>query len=273
MFLFLLFQVRSGYWLLFILVALLLILKRKSLNLSRWFFALPCGLLILSSLFNFISYGTLSPSNTSGQTLYFGQNKYFYLGHPSYDIDTFLDEGGHMTPPGYTREELWNRDLTELDDIFKEQAIKDIRSNPEIFIQNTIIKLDNLFFNFQKVPNLPGRYWLSADGKNIFIEGQGLNLKYALGNFVYFLYRFISVMLLIYSISLWFYFRKFFKVSDIYYAVCNFLPIISIWPICIIFYEDTRFRIISECLIIPASAYLIIRTRKIKNHIVVGLIE
>jgi hypothetical protein len=262
--LFLLFQVRSGYWLLFILVVFIFLFKRKSLYLKKNIFILSFGLLIFSSLFNFVSYGTLSPSNTSGQTLYFGQNKYFYLGHPSYDIDTFLSEGGHMTPKGFSSKELWNRDLTELDNIFKQQALDDIRNNPESFIQNTLIKLDNLFFNFQKIPNLPGTYWLSEDGKKVYIEGEGLNLKYALGNLVYFLYRFISIMLLIYSVSLWLYFRKSFKTGDLYFSLWNFLPILSILPVCIIFYEDTRFRIVAESLLIPASAYLLIKINKLR---------
>ena len=260
--LFLLFQVRSGYWLLFVLVMLIFLFKHKSLNFKKRIFILSFGLLIFSSLFNFVSYGTLSPSNTSGQTLYFGQNKYFYLGHPSYDIDTFLSEGGHMTPKGFTSEELWNRDLTELDNIFKKQAMADIRNSPESFIQNTLIKLDNLFFNFQKIPNLPGTYWLSEDGTKVYIEGDGLNLKYALGNLVYFLYRFISIMLLIYSVSIWLFFRKSLRTSDLYFSFWSFLPILSILPVCIIFYEDTRFRIVAETLLIPASVYLLL---KIKN--------
>ena len=169
-----------------------------------------------------------------------------------------------MTPKGFSNKELWNRDLTELDNIFKQQALEDIRKNPESFIQNTLIKLDNLFFNFQKIPNLPGTYWLSEDGKKVYIEGEGLNLKYALGNLVYFLYRFISIMLLIYSVSLWLYFRKSFKAGDLYFSLWNFLPILSILPVCIIFYEDTRFRIVAESLLIPASAYLVIKINKLR---------
>lgn len=262
--LFLLFQVRSGYWLLFVLVVFIFIFKRKSLNLKKNIFILSFGLLVFSSVFNFVSYGTLSPSNTSGQTLYFGQNKYFYLGHPSYDIDTFLSVGGHMTPKGFSNKELWNRDLTELDNIFKQQALDDIRNNPESFIQNTLIKLDNLFFNFQKIPNLPGTYWLSENGKQVNIEGEGLDLKYALGNLAYFLYRLISIMLLIYSVSLWLYFRKSFKTGELYFTLWSFLPILSILPVCLVFYEDTRFRIVAESLLIPASAYLLIKINKLR---------
>jgi len=261
--LFLLFQIRSGYLLLFILVLGILLIKRKYIGLNKRTFILPVFLLLLSAFFNQFVYGVVSPSNTSGQTIYFGQNKYFYLGHPNFDIDTFLSKEGHMTPEGFTNDELWDKNLKEIDDIFLAQALRDIRNNPQVLIQNTLIKIDNLFFNLQKVPNLPGQHWLSNDANSIVVDRYSLDLKYALGNLIYFLYRVTSVLLIIYALSIYFYFRRFINKGDYLYSFWLLLPFISWVPLCLIFYEDTRFRIVPEILFIPASAYLIAQLKSV----------
>jgi hypothetical protein len=261
--LFLLFQIRSGYLLLFILVLGILLIKRKYIGLNKRTFILPVFLLLLSAFFNQFVYGVVSPSNTSGQTIYFGQNKYFYLGHPNFDIDTFLSKEGHMTPEGFTNEELWDNNLKKIDDIFLAEALRDIRNNPQVLIQNTLIKIDNLFFNLQKVPNLPGQHWLSNDANSIVVDRYSLDLKYALGNLIYFLYRVISVLLIIYALSIYFYFRRFINKGDYLYSFWLLLPFISWVPLCLIFYEDTRFRIVPEILFIPASAYLIAQLKSV----------
>jgi hypothetical protein len=261
--LFLLFQIRSGYLLLFVLVLGILLIKRKYFGLNKRTLIFPVSLLLLSVFFNQFVYGVVSPSNTSGQTIYFGQNKYFYLGHPNFDIDTFLSKEGHMTPEGFTNEELWDKNLKEIDDIFLAEALRDIRNNPQVLIQNTLTKIDNLFFNLQKVPNLPGQHWLSNDANSIVVDKYSLDLKYALGNLIYFLYRVISVLLIIYALSIYFYFRRFINKGDYLYSLWLLLPFISWVPLCLIFYEDTRFRIVPETLFIPASAYLIAQLKSV----------
>ena len=262
--LFLLFQIRSGYLLLFILVFGIILIKRKYLGMNKRKLIFPAFLFILSAFFNQSVYGVVSPSNTSGQTIFFGQNKYFYLGHPNFDIDTFLSKNGHMTPKGFTNEELWSKNLNTIDEIFLSEALHDIRNNPQVLIQNTLTKIDNLFFNFQKIPNLPGQYWLSQDAKSIVVDKNSLELKYALGNLIYFLYRVVSVFLIIYALSIYFYLRKFLDGRDYFYSFWLLLPFISWVPLCLIFYEDTRFRIVSESLFIPASAYLIARLNSVR---------
>ena len=257
--LFMLFQIRSGYVLLFFIVFGILYMKRNYFNLKKLVLIFPIGLFIVSAGFNQLLYGVVSPSVTSGQTIYFGQNKYFYLGHPNFDIDTFLAKEGHMTPRGFTSEELWARDLKETDNIFLSEALSDIRSNPQVLIQNTLIKIDNLFFNFQKIPNLPGQHWLSTDANSIVIDKNALDFKYAVGNLVYFIYRVISVLLITYALSIFFYSRKLLSRYDYVHTVWLLLPFISWVPLCLVFYEDTRFRIVSESLFIPAAAYLITR--------------
>ena len=164
-----------------------------------------------------------------------------------------------MTPNGFTNEELWDKNLKTIDDIFLTEALRDIRNNPQALIQNTLTKIDNLFFNFQKIPNLPGQHWLSEDAKSIVVDKNSLDIKYAFGNLIYFLYRVISVFLIIYALSIYFYLRKFLDGRDYIYSFWLLLPFISWVPLCLIFYEDTRFRIVSESLFIPASAYLIAR--------------
>ena len=262
--LFLLFQIRSGYLFLFVLVFGIILIRHRYFRINKRVLIFPITLFILSAGFNQLVYGVVSPSVTSGQTIYFGQNKYFYLGHPNFDIDTFLSKEGHMTPKSLTNDELWKKDLKEVDNIFLKEALSNIRSNPQVFIQNTLIKIDNLFFNFQKIPNLPGQHWLSTDANSIIIDKNALDLKYAIGNLIYFIYRIISVLLIIYALSIYFHSRKLMTIADNFYPVWLLLPFVSWVPLCLIFYEDTRFRIVSESLFIPAAAYLITRLNAVR---------
>lgn len=256
--LFMLFQIRSGYVILFCIVSVLLFIKHKSFNFSRKLIFIPLLLLSLSASVNLLNYGTTAPSNTSGQTLYFGQNKYFYLASPLYDVDVFLAQDGHMDVPGYKNEDLWSLDFNKIDQLFLIQAIKQLKENPASLIQNTISKVDNLFFNFQKIPNLPGKYWLSRDGSTINIDqSQDLTLKYAIGNLLYFLYRVISVLFIIYTLSILIFFRKKINTKNIEYIIWSLLPIVSWVPLSLVYYNDTRFRIVPECLIIPAAGYFL----------------
>jgi hypothetical protein len=255
--LFFLSNIRSGYGLLFVITFIILLFKRSILGYKFQKMLLPLFLFILGILINLMNYGTLTPSNTSGQTIYFGQNKYFYLGHPNFDIDVFLAEEGHMIPNGYSQESLWNRNLTSVDQIYLEEALAEIKKNPQALIQNTISKIDNIFFNLQKVPNLPGKHWLSKDAKVIYIEQQALTLKYALGNLIYFFYRCIAVVLLIYSLSILFFNRKTAPKRQFIAPFWLLLPFVSWIPINIIYYEDTRFRIVPEILFVPAAVMII----------------
>ena len=256
--LFMLFQIRSGYVILFCIVSVLLFIKYKSYNFSRKLILIPLILFIVSASVNLLNYGTTAPSNTSGQTLYFGQNKYFYLASPLYDVDVFLAQDGHMDVPGYKNEDLGSLDYNKIDELFLIQAIKQLKENPASLIQNTISKVDNLFFNFQKIPNLPGKYWLSRDGSTINIDqSQNLTLKYAIGNLLYFLYRVISVLFIIYALSLLIFFRKKINIKNIEYIIWSLLPFVSWVPLSLVYYNDTRFRIVPECLIIPAAGYFL----------------
>jgi len=256
--LFVLFQIRSGYVILFCIVSVLLLIKYKFYNFNRKLILIPLILFIVSASVNLFHYGTAAPSNTSGQTLYFGQNKYFYLASPLYDVDVFLAQDGHMDVPGYKNEDLRSLDSHNIDELYLNQAIKQMKENPASFVQNTISKVDNLFFNFQKIPNLPGKYWLSRDGSTINIDqSQNLTLKYAIGNLLYFLYRVISVLLIIYALSLLIFFRKKLNAKNIEYTIWALLPFVSWIPLSLVYYNDTRFRIVPECLIIPAAVYFL----------------
>lgn len=265
--LFLLFQIRSAYLLLFILVFVVILLRRKHLRYKKRVLILPILLFILSATFNQQVYGTISPSSPSGQTFYFGQNKYFYFAHPSFDADVFLANGNHMTPDGYTNEKLWSLNYKEVDAIMFNQAIKDILENPEVLIQNTILKIDNIFFNLQKIPHLPGQHVLAPDATYIKIDQHALTLKYALGNFFYFIYRLLSVILLVYALSIWFFNRKFIPKAHLDVPIWLLLPFASWVPLLIYFSEDTRLRIVPECLFIPASAYLMTQVRKLMDQV------
>jgi hypothetical protein len=71
---------RAGYWTFFLGTSLLLFMigwvRRKEIDLRK-LIAVP--LLVVTSLFNYINYGSPSPALEGGMTAYFSYSKYHYL--------------------------------------------------------------------------------------------------------------------------------------------------------------------------------------------------
>jgi hypothetical protein len=112
-------------------------------------------------------------------------------------------------------------------------------------------KFDSYFFDVQKIPHLPGAYVLNQDEQIIEIQEERLTWPLVLGNFSYMLWRTLLVLgaLLALGIVLG---SKLVGAS---------LGRVKLWPLALpylfgvvpglIIYTETRFKIVSELLLVP----------------------
>ena len=231
----------------YLAIGIYLFFKKNNTNKARYVFILPLLLFPINSIYNYSQYNSFSPANESGITAYFSYNKYYYLAHPKYDMDVFLSKEGHMEVKGL--EKLNESDSNSL---YLKMAIESIKENPKETVLGTLQKVDSYIFDIQKIPHLPGEYYLSKDSKVIIIGDERLEWKFVIGNLIYAAGRII--LLLFYFPSLVLYYlnrkRKLLKNIELITTIL-ILPWISGLIPGLLFYTETRFKIISELLLIP----------------------
>jgi hypothetical protein len=214
---------------------------------------MPLIILPINISYNILNYKTSSIANEAGLTAYFSYNKYYYLAHPKYDMDVFLSNKGHMSiDPSSEMNE------SELNKLYMGRALSSIKDNPKETLLGTIQKLDSYIFDIQKIPHLPGEYYLSADGKSIVIGDQRLDWKFVIGNLLYALERMFMLVFLIpvLFITLIGFRKKYFTIKDISLIVLAFPWLLGAVP-GIVFYTETRFKIVSELLLVPFIALIL----------------
>ena len=192
--------------------------------------------------FNLYAYGSSSLAGESGITAYFSYNKYLYLALPKLDMDVFLSTKGHV-------EDYGAHSSAE----YTQMAIKSIKENPKEVLLATMQKFDSYIFDVQKVPHLPGEYYLSKDATSIIIGNQRLIWPLVLGNLLYEAYRSLLLIGVLASAGVLFAYRN-LRIKAIYPQ--NALWLLTLpWMLGLIpglaFYTETRFKIVSELLLIP----------------------
>ena len=240
---FLLCLTRPSYWVVFIGIAFFLALSEKKLQEKKQKkYFLVFLLLPINMFFNLYAYGSSSLAGESGITAYFSYNKYLYLALPKLDMDVFLSTKGHV-------EDYGSHSSAE----YTQMAIKSIKENPKEVLLATMQKFDSYMFDVQKVPHLPGEYYLSEDATSIIIGNQRLTWPLVLGNLFYEVYRSLLLIGLLLSVGMLFAYRK-LRIKAIYPQ--NALWLLTLpWLLGLIpglaFYTETRFKIVSELLLIP----------------------
>ena len=234
---------RPSYWVIFIGLALFLLIYEKKRQEKNWKKYFVVFLLIpINLFFNLYAYGSASFAEESGVTSFFSYNKYLYLSLPMFDMDVFLSTKGHVGGLG----EYSSSAYTQM-------ALQSIKDNPKEILLGTMQKLDSYIFDVQKVPHLPGEYYLSADAKSIVIGNQRLTWPLVLGNLLYEIYRSMLLVGLLASIGVLLAFRKLkFQIKSSKRLLWLLLLPWSLGLIPgLLFYTETRFKIVSELLLIP----------------------
>jgi hypothetical protein len=245
---------RPAYWVFFLSLPVFL-RYMKTVDQRRRFISwrrmsIPFLALIATLGMNQAAFGTPSLAHEGGLTAHFAHNKHYYLSLPKFDMDFFLSTGGNMDP----KKDINDSDkFKTIEDPHLRAALISIVDNPKNFTLNTLQKIDSYLFAVQKNPQLPGKYYLSQDQKNIVIGDERLTWPLILGNIAYFIYR-VSLLILVISIfTLFWFFRA--ESKDLWKKsfMVLVLPYISGIVPGTIFYTESRFKVVSELLLIPVS--------------------
>jgi hypothetical protein len=251
-FTFLLCLSRSGYWIFFLGTAVGMFLwgkfKRNELS---WKKLIAVPLLVLTSIFNFANYDSPSPALEGGLALYFSYTKYHYLSLPKMDMDVFLSgpngpfskKNGPAFPEGISQ--------AEENSIYAKAGLDSLTTYKKESVLGWMQKFDSYFFDVQKVPHLPGAYVLNQDQQIIEIQDERLTWSLVLGNFTYMLWRTVLVLGALIAVGI-------LLGSKL---VGTSLSRIKLWPLAlpylfgivpgVIIYTETRFKIVSELLLVP----------------------
>lgn len=251
---FLLSLTRAGYWTFFLGTSMLLFLvgliRRKEVNFSK-LVAVP--LLVVTSLFNYMNFGSPSPALEGGVTAYFSYSKYHYLSLPKMDMDVFLSgpNGIFSEKHGVNSENYSSAAQSSTE--FQKAAIHSALANKKETLLGWMQKVDSYIFDVQKVPHLPGSYVLDIENKVISIENERLTWPLVIGNFLYFIYRALLICAGFLALGMVL-FQKIVigKVDKFTSANWVFsLPYVFGFIPGIVFYTETRFKIVSELLLVP----------------------
>jgi len=205
------------------------------------------ALYIFVAAFNLAQYGSASPSLNGGYNIFLGQQPLYAIAHPRYDIDEFFEHEGHSDPKilfGMTRTP---ENEAQLDAKYRSLGLSFLGENPQRFLHTSAIKLESWLFNFEKVPNLSGDFYLSKDKTEIIVATVRSNMLAA--DAAYIVYKIFYNLL--FAVAL------FLAALAPRYALRSpylplLLPMFFVAPVILLTFPDTRFKIVYEILALPA---------------------
>jgi hypothetical protein len=225
-------------------------IRRKEINFKK-LIAVP--LLVVTSLFNYVNFGSPSPALEGGMTAYFSYSKYHYLALPKMDMDVFLSgPQGIFTDRHGINAEKYTSDAQANSELQK-AAINSVLDNKKETLLGWMQKVDSYVFDVQKVPHLPGRYVLDIENKVIKIESERLTWPLVVGNFFFFIYRILLFCAGFLALGMILFQKIAIGKVDNFISTCWVLSLPYVFGFVpgIMFYTETRFKIVSELLLVP----------------------
>jgi len=253
--LYLLCLTRPAYWPFFILlpfmISLLRIKNSVNLQMSKKILFVPILFLIGTFGINQVIFKSPELASEAGLTAHFAHNQFFYLAMPKFDPDVFLSTDGNMSTDkiinGSTK-------FTNIKNPEFRAAMINLFENPKSFFLNSVQKIDTYFFTVQKNPQLSGEYYLSQDGKSIIIGEARESWPLIIGSIFYFMYRSLLLVFSISAITLLVVSPKIRRDLSENPIILFCLPFFLGSIAGILFYSETRFKIVSELLLVPLIA-------------------
>ena len=264
--LYLLCLTRPAYWVFLLLLPLAveLVINQKKIRIRTFgkLISLPMLFLVTTFALNQLTFGTPSLARESGLTAHFSHNKFYYLSMPKFDMDVFLSTGGNMD---LNEKILSDPRFSKVKDPHLKTALVSIANNPKSFALNTLQKVDSYFFAIQKTPQLPGEYYLSRDQKEIVIGDERLSWMLILGNITYFFYRAFLVIFFIAALTI-LCIKKDLRIKMKHQGTLIFaLPFVCGAIPGVMFYTESRFKIVSELLLVPLIVKVFTEYRSSSN--------
>lgn len=218
-----------------VVMAFLLVKEREKKKLMAIAAAACVSGVLLFMGYNKFTVGQFTLATNGGYNLYLGNHPLYIQGHPHYDIDVFmhdpLDTCG--SADASTRSEMSS------DACYRQQGIRFIRADPKGFVYRLLVKTVWHWFNLEKIPNFTQSATLTSADTITFGP---VSLAYGL---VYMAYKIIYLPLLMLGLyGLW--------RGDIEKKYGLFLaPLLGLWPVVVLTFPDTRFKVVAEILAIP----------------------
>jgi hypothetical protein len=217
-------------------------------KISSNFLVFPFLFLLMTISINQFTFKDASLAGEAGMTAHFGHNKHWYLSMPKFDSDVFLSTGGNMNTEKFL---MGKTDFAYVSNKEFRAALIYITENPKSFFLNTLQKIDTYFFSVQKNPQLSGEYYLSNDQKSIVIGEQRETWILIFGSYIYFLHRTLLLIFTIAAVTLLVTktsFRlDFLRKPNILFCLPYFFGSVA----AIAFFTESRYKIVSELLLIP----------------------
>jgi len=253
--LYLLCLTRPAYWPFFILLPFMISLLRtkssENLKISKKILIVPILFLIGTFGLNQIVFKNPALASEAGLTAHFAHNQFFYLAMPKFDPDVFLSTDGNMSTDkiinGSTK-------FTNIKNPEFRAAMINLFENPKSFFLNSVQKIDTYFFTVQKNPQLSGEYYLSQNGKSIIIGETRESWPLIFGSILYFMYRSFLLVFSISALTLLVVSPKIRRDLSENPVILFCLPFFLGSVAGILFYSETRFKIVSELLLVPLIA-------------------
>lgn len=173
-------------------------------------------------LYNGKTYGSYSLSTTLAMNVGYGQSPLYEYVHPVHDIDVFLP------PPS--------------------KEVPTPRPSALTFVAVSVRKSVWYWLNFEKVPNL------SANTR--LVEQTPETITLAIGpiqhtpSLLYTLMKLVYVPAFLLSLFLWIRRRDWTDRTIIF-----LVPLAALWPVCVLTFPDTRFKIVGEVLAVAFIGY------------------
>lgn len=226
----------------------------KKFTAKRRLMLVPFIFLFFTTAINQITFNNPALAGEAGLTAHFGHNKHWYLAMPKFDSDVFLATGGNMD----TEKILLGSKKFEYvgNDEFR-AAIINITENPKSLFLNTLQKIDTYFFSVQKNPQLSGEYYLSKDQKSIVIGENRDSWALILGSYLYFFHRALLLIFIIVCLTILVILPKVRNSIIFQPQFLFFIPYLFGSIAAIIFFTESRYKIVAEMLLVPLIASIL----------------
>jgi len=246
---------RPAYWPFLLLLPFTInLLRTKSSEnpkISKKILIVPILFLIGTFGINQIVFKNPALASEAGLTAHFAHNQFFYLAMPKFDPDVFLSTDGNMSTDKIIND---STKFTNIKNLEFRAAMINLFENPKSFFLNSVQKIDTYFFAVQKNPQLSGEYYLSQDGKSITIGEARESWPLIIGSILYFIYRSFLLVFSISALTLLVVSPKNRRDLSENPIILFCLPFFLGSVAGILFYSETRFKIVSELLLVPLIA-------------------
>ena len=228
----------SGFFIgLGVLIIAYIVLRRRN---SRRSLVVPfVGLMLFALAFSYANYrqvGAFTLATNGGFNLYLGNHPAFLHGYPHYDIDDYLES--QKIPAAEALPEV------ERDKAYREAAIGYVTGDPASFVLRSVMTSAWFWFSLDKLPNYTVDAAITSPPSDTNWEVQigEINPYFSLANIAYRLFYIAGLIAAAIALQ-----RKRLPAKWVVF----FAPLLALWPVLVLTFPDSRFKLSAEALVVP----------------------